>query len=356
MGYKIPTNWAFDQFSEITFSSTNGSFGLDKDAYSGLYAGFNHLEEHDIFDETYVQPTKPEDTSSHLFILNDTFMSNWSALEEACYDQYILERGNMPQYAELAMQILNYLRSLEYGGYAWLGATGWPSAGTLTTYIEQNYSTLHNYFLPFFRKEENGVARQLLYAGYDGLMDLAHWAATTMVYTGFSLFVFDYWAGWGGDVATATKNVSTLHTMLPNMDIKLLADATIGVPDDYDLFGTGIHSSCNYTDICSDADAIGIAKILQDNKMNKTTRAEVAHFLSDTLKQYYTGAVEHRFSNYLNDLGALTTLDDLHTTISTLMFNLKPVSVMDLLGNTSNAEIGNAVFLSWAKYLWTELK
>jgi len=356
MGYKIPTNWAFDQFSEITFSSTNGSFGLDKDAYSGLYAGFNHLEEHDIFDETYVQPTKPEDASSYLFILNDTFMSNWGALEEACYDQYVFEYGDNPIYSVLALQILNYLRSQEYNSITWLGATGWPAAGTLTTYIEQNYPTLHNYFLPFFRKEENGVTRQLLYAGYDGLLDLAHWAATTMVYTSISSPAPDYWAGWGGDVATGTKVVSTLHAILPDMDIKLLADATIGAQDDNDLFGTGEHSSCNYTDICSDADAIGIAKILKDNQVNKSTRAEVAHFLSDTLKQYYTGAVEHRFSNYLNDLGALTTLDDLHTTISNLMLNPELLSVMSLLGNTSNAEIGKAVFLSWAKYLWTELK
>ena len=134
------------------------------------------------------------------------------------------------------------------------------------------------------------------------------------------------------------------------------ANETIEAQDDNDLFGTGEHSSCNYTDICSDADAIGIAKILKDNQVNKSTRAEVAHFLSDTLKQYYTGAVEHRFSNYLNDLGALTTLDDLHTTISNLMLNPELLSVMSLLGNTSNAEIGKAVFLSWAKYLWTELK
>ena len=43
MGYKIPGNWAFDQFHEYTFTYSGGSFGLDKDAYSERYSGFNNL-------------------------------------------------------------------------------------------------------------------------------------------------------------------------------------------------------------------------------------------------------------------------------------------------------------------------
>ncbi len=46
MGFPLPTNWAFDQFKEYSFSYSGGSFGLDKDAYSGLYSGFNSFEDH----------------------------------------------------------------------------------------------------------------------------------------------------------------------------------------------------------------------------------------------------------------------------------------------------------------------
>lgn len=46
MGYPLPENWAFDQFNEYIFTSTDGSFGLDKDAVSGLYTGFNEIEDH----------------------------------------------------------------------------------------------------------------------------------------------------------------------------------------------------------------------------------------------------------------------------------------------------------------------
>lgn len=43
LGYKIPSNWAFDQFSEQSFSSTP-SFAIDKDAYSGRDCGFSRFE------------------------------------------------------------------------------------------------------------------------------------------------------------------------------------------------------------------------------------------------------------------------------------------------------------------------
>lgn len=56
MGYPIPSDWAFDQFHEYMFSSTDGEFGLDKDAYSGRYSGFNKLINH-IDDEVQDEET-----------------------------------------------------------------------------------------------------------------------------------------------------------------------------------------------------------------------------------------------------------------------------------------------------------
>ena len=43
LGFPMPRNWAFDQFYEFTFSKNNESFGLDKDAYSGLDPGVGNL-------------------------------------------------------------------------------------------------------------------------------------------------------------------------------------------------------------------------------------------------------------------------------------------------------------------------
>lgn len=43
MGYRIPSNWAFDQFHEFTFSGNSTSFGLDKVAFSGRDNGFGEI-------------------------------------------------------------------------------------------------------------------------------------------------------------------------------------------------------------------------------------------------------------------------------------------------------------------------
>lgn len=57
MGYRIPTNWAFDQFHEYVFTGASVNFDLDKDAYSGRYSGFNHVEN---YDEAYISSKKTE--------------------------------------------------------------------------------------------------------------------------------------------------------------------------------------------------------------------------------------------------------------------------------------------------------
>ena len=57
LGYKIPENWAFDQFWEYTYTSSGLSFGLDKVAYSGRYSGFNYREPH-VDDEPIPVPTE----------------------------------------------------------------------------------------------------------------------------------------------------------------------------------------------------------------------------------------------------------------------------------------------------------
>lgn len=45
LGYPLPSNWAFDQVLEYTLNASDGSFGVDKNAVSGRYQGFNTLTE-----------------------------------------------------------------------------------------------------------------------------------------------------------------------------------------------------------------------------------------------------------------------------------------------------------------------
>mgnify|MGYP004608653679 FL=1 len=53
LGFNIPDNWAFDQFTTITVGSGDGQIEIDKDGFSGLDYGFNSI------DETQVEPVAP---------------------------------------------------------------------------------------------------------------------------------------------------------------------------------------------------------------------------------------------------------------------------------------------------------
>jgi len=44
LGFALPEDWAFDQIQTLTQTSTDGSFGIDKDVISGRYSGFNDFE------------------------------------------------------------------------------------------------------------------------------------------------------------------------------------------------------------------------------------------------------------------------------------------------------------------------
>ena len=44
LGFKIPDNWAFDQFATVSIGSGAGKIEIDKDAYSGRDNGVNRLE------------------------------------------------------------------------------------------------------------------------------------------------------------------------------------------------------------------------------------------------------------------------------------------------------------------------
>ena len=44
LGFKIPYNWAFDQFTTITIGSGAGQIEIDKDGFSGLDTGFGMFE------------------------------------------------------------------------------------------------------------------------------------------------------------------------------------------------------------------------------------------------------------------------------------------------------------------------
>lgn len=77
LGFRMPTNWAFDQIREFTFTgSTDGSFALDNDVVSGRDAGVNP--------SACIPATPPEssDVSDHNMVLgNDGY---YTCSDEGC--------------------------------------------------------------------------------------------------------------------------------------------------------------------------------------------------------------------------------------------------------------------------------
>ncbi len=43
IGFTMPANWAFDQFTTVTIGNGSGQIEIDKDGYSGRYAGVDHV-------------------------------------------------------------------------------------------------------------------------------------------------------------------------------------------------------------------------------------------------------------------------------------------------------------------------
>ena len=67
LGFRMPTNWAYDQFATVTIGSGNGQIEIDKDAYSGRNIGVNYV--------TASQNVTVEDVSAPTF-LSDSISSD----------------------------------------------------------------------------------------------------------------------------------------------------------------------------------------------------------------------------------------------------------------------------------------
>lgn len=68
LGFNIPDNWAFDQFTTIRVGSGEGQIEIDKDGFSGLDYGFNSI------DEIQVEPVVPNPDPDYTKLIgNDVY-------------------------------------------------------------------------------------------------------------------------------------------------------------------------------------------------------------------------------------------------------------------------------------------
>lgn len=330
MGFKMPSNWTFDQFAEISMGtdSTGETWAIDKDAYSGQFDVVSELEP-----KIYKQPDKTETKGLNSILSKLTLIES---LESLCLRYLVEENPNnyTPTPAIVAKKVLGFMRRKGYSGFEW--------AATNVAIIDEKFVQYVETKDPDLFASFEQCLGELLCDSADGAIELPHLSATTECYLSATLFP-DAWAGWVGDVASGMKTVTQKRAEdTTGKSVQDLADELIGHADQ----GT---SACNYPDFCMDADAIRIAELIKESD-------SVEHALSDALRSYYTGMHEKRFFLYPDSMNCTYTLSALKETIFITMTSLLNFVPIILKGETLDTEVIKACCDSFAKYIYEELK
>ena len=117
LGFSIPDNWAFDQFTTTGLGTGNGQIEIDKDAYSGLDDGFNYIatvsEEPIIVQEPdYSNPIGNDNTSPQPVVMVNVSNHSFNVYSNKIND----EANNSPAYSELCTLMEEYGIVPDYPG------------------------------------------------------------------------------------------------------------------------------------------------------------------------------------------------------------------------------------------------
>lgn len=298
MGFKLPSNWAFDQFVTTTVGSGNGEIEIDKDAMSGRDLG----------------------------VLNDVFLSDVGRVYYSLLDMF-----------ELAMQytqndtarsnelVLQYIRKSVYGDSTYLGENlGQDSNnfqwGIVAGLVDEDYCDLvDNKLLGLtfnFTDDVTGVQH-----------DLAHWAATLNahlhslvggLFDGYNEVVDDY-AGWAGDVVSFSHNIKS-----GNRDLEW-AKANICENNNNTYF--------DLKDYIDDIDAANIAKMISDQNLT-VPEAFYSYYISKSLNtecKYKT-----RTTRFVQNCGGISGLTQKCNNINANQF---PTNIFKSMKRNSRTRI-----------------
>lgn len=335
MGFKMPQNWNFDQFIEISMPP---DWGIDKVTYSGKFPPVTALST-----EIYQKPAKFSNAGlTSIFTIIDLIYDI-----ETQYKYYwdFKQFVNVPPLPLLAldstMGITNFLRHEQYTGFEWGVTTFREIDQGFIDWLKLYALDLYNSIRPFILKDSN-IPLKLVSDDNDGVLDIAHLAATLECYIS-SPFIPDFWTGWGGDLATAMASTTNYHSNHPTESIQEIANSIVG----NELY------PFKYSDMCIDADGIKLASLAQNS--TKTT-----HALSSALISYYTNFVQDRYDYYVQDLNCLRNLTALKTAIHDKMNGVDErlpfVGLLALKGNSPTSEVNQACCNAFANYIYSELK
>lgn len=289
-GYKLPTNWTFDQIvTDITITDpVYGSLLIDKDVYSENIPAVDHLAEISITDKN----ASFKEKIHTLYNLAKEFaptllVSQWNRL--------VLQYLRYPAYADTAFTILDGPIDTNFIEYVNAHSNGELSPSKIIV-----YDSIYNIF-----------------------MDLPHWAASTEVHLNFSDtpnlpvgYIYKDLGGWAGDLVYLAgqlqkqynKNNSLYHYTTEQLY------GCIGCNDDNYVRELGFSNydspakdlGFNLTDLLQDADAFCLYDKLLLNPIDEVL---ISHFESGHKTRF------HQFCDRLRSI--LTIAGDPFTVFST---------------------------------------
>ena len=313
-------------------------------AYAGLGSQAITINKLSSLDD-YQQPPIPDVPDETPLITS--LIDNIYSLENL-YVDYRNEWGTMvTDYTARSMVLgmTSFLRSQQYSGFEWYFTTKHPIDSQFIEYVQQRDSGL------FTKLKDFMDVKQLLTDGDKGLIDLPHLAATMEAYLSIDLPP-NFWAGWGGDLATGMADVTNRYnernnpsSIYYNKSLQQVANMTIGNED----------SSCNYTDFCCDFDAYKMSRYIEEATKVGASQEYNIHLFSDTLKWYYQTEKLHRkrFNWIFDELGC--SFDTLRQSIFDKMNGfeewLPGVGLLALKGNNPSVEVHVSCCYAFSQYI-----
>ena len=109
LGFRIPSNWAFDQFATVTVGKDSGKIEIDKDGFSGLDYGIDHISTSDEELDTTPDPDYSVPIGYDTKSPQPTVMVNVSSKSINVYSSKAKDVGNVsPAKEELEEMCLAY--------------------------------------------------------------------------------------------------------------------------------------------------------------------------------------------------------------------------------------------------------
>lgn len=343
MGFKMPKNWNLDQFYELKYKQPEderidvaypSNFNLDRVAYSGAFPVVSSYE--DIY-------SVPDETSIENKKTIKWFNDNCIKLVEKYASEYIrLIKQETVTSEKVAKLVIDALRSYKYDTTEWKLVLGNIDENFMV-YLKTRFEDFESVYKAYL---DDNAEEHLLVGNNNSVIDIAHLAATI---GGYIRNVFpDFWTGWGGDLASAMAQVK--HRVQKNdpLSVQDIAYEIVGLGT---KASNGSESSFNYSDICSDADAIKISELISNSESESP--------VSDAITNYYESElVDYRFYNYMDDIEADRKARG--TFYNRIMYMMEQerylgTNVITHKGDNPSQDIIEACCLAFANYIFARV-